>query len=256
MTTPNLITFSRLLCVPFFVFFCARADHLGYLYATVVLGMMELSDLLDGHIARHFNQSSRIGKLLDPMADSISRFSIFLTFFKVGIMPFWMVFVFFVRDMSIAYYRSFSAAEGLVVGARSSGKVKALTQAFGSMLICMFLVWSSHATAVEGLDDAGRAALMSSALWVQVSLGLVMFVGIILARLSTAVLISCLSFLFVFNGVLLLPYWVPALSALDPTLPINILLYLVVGVTFYSFIDYTIGFVRAMFPSEGSQTES
>ena len=247
MTAPNIITLLRLLCVPFFVVYCAQADYLGYLYATIILGMMELSDLLDGHVARRFNQGSRLGKLLDPMADSISRFSIFLTFFKVGAMPFWMVFVFFLRDMSVAYYRAFSAAEGVVIGARPSGKVKALTQAFGSMFICLMLVWSSHGEALATAGAEGREALLSSALWAQCGLGLVMMIGILMARLSPILLGSCLGFLFLFNGALLLPYWMPELGAINAPLNIDVTLYIVVAVTLYSFVDYTLGFTRAMF---------
>ncbi len=99
----------------------------------LLLGIMviaEISDLLDGHLARKNNQVTELGKLLDPMADSIFRISVFLTFTQGLVqLPLLLVFVFFYRDSIISTLRTLCALRGVALAARTSGKIKAVIQA-------------------------------------------------------------------------------------------------------------------------------
>jgi cardiolipin synthase len=68
LTIPNLISVVRLLCAPVFVWLLAD-DH--EIAAALVLGALGASDWVDGWIARHFDQGTTLGKVLDPVADRI-----------------------------------------------------------------------------------------------------------------------------------------------------------------------------------------
>ncbi len=74
-TIPNILTYIRLICIPVFVwlmaeFYVAKTD--AYMWASFgVFFFAELTDICDGYIARHFNQVSDIGKVLDPIADKL-----------------------------------------------------------------------------------------------------------------------------------------------------------------------------------------
>ena len=68
MTLPNLITSLRIILAPIFVIYCIREDFLAALFVFVIAG---LSDGADGLIARWFNQKSKLGAYLDPLADKI-----------------------------------------------------------------------------------------------------------------------------------------------------------------------------------------
>jgi cardiolipin synthase (CMP-forming) len=68
VTIPNLISAVRLLCAPVFVILLANGDGVA---AAVVLGVLGASDWVDGWIARHFDQGSDLGKVLDPVADRV-----------------------------------------------------------------------------------------------------------------------------------------------------------------------------------------
>jgi cardiolipin synthase (CMP-forming) len=68
VTVPNLISVVRLLCAPVFVWLLADDQGIA---AAVVLAVLGASDWVDGWIARHFDQGSNLGKVLDPVADRV-----------------------------------------------------------------------------------------------------------------------------------------------------------------------------------------
>ena len=68
-TIPNAISLIRLMCVPVFLWLLfGRENRLG---AALLLGGLGATDWVDGYIARHFNQVSNLGKVLDPIADKV-----------------------------------------------------------------------------------------------------------------------------------------------------------------------------------------
>lgn len=67
LTIPNVISLARLLCVPLFLWLLWGPEN--RVAAAVLLGVLGASDWVDGYIARHFDQGSEIGKVLDPTAD-------------------------------------------------------------------------------------------------------------------------------------------------------------------------------------------
>lgn len=74
MTIPNLLSFFRILLIPVFVFaFIATGDDSISLWPLLILILSGLTDLLDGYIARKYNQISDLGKMLDPVADKLTQ---------------------------------------------------------------------------------------------------------------------------------------------------------------------------------------
>jgi cardiolipin synthase (CMP-forming) len=72
LTIPNLLSLLRLLCVPLFLWLLfGKAGHAGRYPAALLLGGLGATDWVDGYIARHFNQVSTLGKILDPTADRL-----------------------------------------------------------------------------------------------------------------------------------------------------------------------------------------
>jgi cardiolipin synthase len=69
-TIPNLISLARLFCVPVFLWMLWR-DHPARRGAAVLLAVLGATDWVDGYIARHFDQGSELGKVLDPTADRV-----------------------------------------------------------------------------------------------------------------------------------------------------------------------------------------
>lgn len=103
---PNILTFARLLLVPFFV--AASMRHL-YLVAFVIFLSAAITDIFDGMLARRFNVKSRLGALLDPAADKTLMVCGFLYYtFAAGLprigIPGWLTFTVFIRDFLIALF--------------------------------------------------------------------------------------------------------------------------------------------------------
>jgi cardiolipin synthase len=68
VTIPNVISLGRLACVPLFVWLLADDEPLA---AALLLAVLGATDWVDGWIARHFDQGSELGKVLDPVADRV-----------------------------------------------------------------------------------------------------------------------------------------------------------------------------------------
>lgn len=102
----------------------------AWVAAIAVMALAEVSDAADGILARRYGTVTDIGKVIDPMADSLYRALVFLAFLAAGWMSVWLVAVIFARDIVVAYVRTLSQQLGVTMSARKSGKIKAAVQAF------------------------------------------------------------------------------------------------------------------------------
>lgn len=142
-----LLTLARIFICPIFLMVYLFYGDLGislqkmpYILLTL-LTLCEITDVLDGILARKYNQVTVLGKILDPMADSIVRLSIFLTFTQGLIqLPLLVVLIFVVRDAVISTLRTLCAFHGNALGARISGKIKAIMQAVSIYIILGLLI--------------------------------------------------------------------------------------------------------------------
>ena len=87
----------------------------------------EISDMLDGMIARKRGEVSDFGKLFDPFADTLTQISFFLCFVVDGILPPLFFLLVLYREFSILFIRNLMLKKGIAMGARMSGKVKTVT---------------------------------------------------------------------------------------------------------------------------------
>ena len=87
----------------------------------------EISDLLDGKIARARNEVSDFGKLFDPFSDVLVRITYFLCFVLDGILPAPLLLIVLYREFSIQFVRTLMMKKGIAMGARMGGKAKAVT---------------------------------------------------------------------------------------------------------------------------------
>ena len=79
LTIPNLLSLFRLVLIPVYVVIYLNATTpMDYLLAGTILAASCLTDMVDGQIARHFNMISTVGKVLDPVADKATQFTLTL----------------------------------------------------------------------------------------------------------------------------------------------------------------------------------
>ena len=99
-TIPNLLSLLRLLGVPLFLWLALGPEADGWAFA--VLAFAGFSDYADGKIARRFNQSSRLGALLDPAADRLYILATLLALTARDIVPLWLAVIIPARDVLLA----------------------------------------------------------------------------------------------------------------------------------------------------------
>ncbi|MDP3182218.1 MAG: CDP-alcohol phosphatidyltransferase family protein [Desulfobaccales bacterium] len=99
LTIPNLITLARILLTPLFIIFLIQGC---YRKALIVFLLAGLSDLADGLIARRWQQKSRLGSYLDPLADKLLISSSFVTLSIAHQIPPWLTVVVISRDVALA----------------------------------------------------------------------------------------------------------------------------------------------------------
>lgn len=98
MTVPNLLTLSRILLTPLLIWFLLERKLNQALVVFFIAGM---TDGLDGLIARLFQQKSRLGAVLDPLADKFLLVSSLLILGHIGLIPGWLVVIAVARDVVI-----------------------------------------------------------------------------------------------------------------------------------------------------------
>ena len=140
----NWITLSRIFLGFGILAIFVAIDHFSglVLWATLLLmTIAELTDIADGFVARWMGQETKLGRLLDPMADAFYRFFVFIGFASVGWIPVWICAIFFVNYIFTAYIRSFAASFGIGFdAAKWSGKIKSFLQGISQLLIVLFYI--------------------------------------------------------------------------------------------------------------------
>jgi len=96
VTVPNLISFARLAGVPLFLYLFLVADRVGW--AVTVLAIGGTSDWIDGYLARRLGQVSRLGELLDPLADRLYILATLLAFTVREVVPWQFAVALLARD--------------------------------------------------------------------------------------------------------------------------------------------------------------
>lgn len=96
VNVPNLLSFLRIALVP--VFLWLLLDEF-FLAAIAVLAFAGLTDFLDGYLARKLNQTTKLGKMLDPVADRLYIFATLLALSATGYVPWWLAGLVILRDL-------------------------------------------------------------------------------------------------------------------------------------------------------------
>lgn len=141
MTVPNTLTLGRIALAPVFLtVFMARLTAprvWNAIAAAAIFFLGELTDLLDGILARRLRQTSELGKLLDPFADVVSRLTYFLALLLADVLPLWFFAVVLYRELGITFWRLYLVQSDIVLGANLGGKTKAWLY-FGVSAIGLF----------------------------------------------------------------------------------------------------------------------
>lgn len=139
-TIPNMLSLFRLVLIPVYVVIYVNAKRtLDYILAGTILAVSCLTDMIDGKIARHFNMISTIGKILDPLADKATQFSLILCLAVKHPILWYLVTLFVVKESFQLIAGGLNLRKGkMLKGALITGKI--CTTVLFISLIVMVLV--------------------------------------------------------------------------------------------------------------------
>ena len=163
MTLASKITLVRVLLIPVVMVFLylsgGTAGNIWLWIALAVFIVASLSDYVDGHIARKYNQITDFGKFLDPLADKLLIATALIGFVELGRMPAWMAVIIIAREFIVTGLRSIAASKGVVIAAIMTGKVKTCIQIASCIIAFVFY---AEPFVIGGISVAWYGMLIST----------------------------------------------------------------------------------------------
>lgn len=169
MNLPNSLTIGRIFLVPLLVVVMLTKFEgrlvLGWpveLVAAAIFGIASLTDWLDGYLARRRQQVTRLGQVLDPIADKLLISATLVSLVQLELAPAWMVAIIIGREFAVTGLRNIAYSRGVAMPASGLGKLKMAAQV--TAILLLLLGWER----IPQLLLAGQATLwfvLVIALW-------------------------------------------------------------------------------------------
>jgi CDP-diacylglycerol--glycerol-3-phosphate 3-phosphatidyltransferase len=136
---PNTLTLIRIFLVPVLLVFLMSPKGWYPIIAAVIFLVAAFTDWLDGHLARSMNQITRLGQLLDPIADKLLVTAVLIALVERQQVPAWVVAVILCRETAITGLRAMAADQRIIIVADTLGKYKMLCLVIASLLLILNL---------------------------------------------------------------------------------------------------------------------
>jgi CDP-diacylglycerol--glycerol-3-phosphate 3-phosphatidyltransferase len=134
---PNTITLLRIFLVPILLVFLISPHGWYPIIATMIFVFAAFTDWLDGHLARTTNQITRLGQLLDPIADKLLVTAALVSLVGRQQVPAWVVAIILCRELAITGLRALAADQRIIISAETSGKYKMVFLIIGALLLML-----------------------------------------------------------------------------------------------------------------------
>jgi CDP-diacylglycerol--glycerol-3-phosphate 3-phosphatidyltransferase len=163
-TIPNQITFARLASLPLFMFLILFHSTITTILAIVLFVLAAASDVVDGYLARSYQQTTVFGKFADPIADKLLVVGALVAFVQLGELSAAAVIVIIAREFLVTGLRILAVAEGKVISASILGKLKTISHV--ALVLAILIGRSFH------LGPGGETA-KSICLYLAIALALI-----------------------------------------------------------------------------------
>ncbi len=134
---PNLLTVTRILLIPVFVMLFVEPTPDRSLTAAIVFIVAAVTDLLDGYLARKTGQITKLGRLLDPIADKLLVLSALILLVQVDRVTALVAILIIAREVAVTGIRAIAASEGMIMSAEVTGKYKMALQVVAIVLLIL-----------------------------------------------------------------------------------------------------------------------
>lgn len=154
---PTILSLSRVLLIPVFIYFLSLKTFNGCLIALIIFLVASLTDMLDGWSARRFNQTTEFGAFIDPLADKFLVISAIIAIIALDpsfeLFDFWMILIIVGRDILLTFMRMLAIKQGKPLKTSKFGKIKTTFQMVSIVIIIMIYIakWGKLFTAHEDI---------------------------------------------------------------------------------------------------------
>jgi CDP-diacylglycerol--glycerol-3-phosphate 3-phosphatidyltransferase len=175
LNLPNALTALRIFLVPWLVVLLLTRTDWGWFLGLVVFTIAVITDYFDGWFARRRNEQTKLGAMLDPLADKLLVSAAFISLIELEKAPAWIVAVIIGREFAVTWLRSEAQGRGVVISASGAGKAKTVSQivaiyvmllsirvAFFDLLVAPALFVALALTLYSGVDYFRRFSRSST----------------------------------------------------------------------------------------------
>ena len=135
LSIPNILTLMRIIAIPFLVWIIylspQKAPSQYHFWGPWLFTLIGLTDILDGYLARKWNQTTVMGQLLDPLADKLLVTSMLIAFVDQGRISGTIAILLIARDFAMSGLRSIASSMNIIIPAKWWGKMKTMFQMLG-----------------------------------------------------------------------------------------------------------------------------
>jgi CDP-diacylglycerol---glycerol-3-phosphate 3-phosphatidyltransferase len=145
----NILSWSRIVVTPLVMLLLSLWDWTpAYLIAAIIWVLAQITDVLDGYFARKQNTVSNLGIFLDLTADKLFVCGVLIILVQEQVISGWLVAIILIREFLITGMRTYAAAEGKVIPAGKSGKLKTV---FTAIAVAWLILWADVVMRPNGL---------------------------------------------------------------------------------------------------------
>ena len=159
LNVPNVLTVGRICLIPVFVLVFMEPTPDRSMLAAMIFTVAAVTDLLDGYIARRTGQITKLGKLLDPLADKLLVLSALILLMSVDRVSALVAILIIARELAVTGVRAIAAGERIIIAAETTGKYKMALQV---VAIVMLILEGTGLAELGNMHLAGTATLYLS----------------------------------------------------------------------------------------------
>ncbi len=137
MNLANLLTITRIFCIPALVITLLSRFPSQAWVSFALWCLATFTDTLDGFLARQRKQVTTFGQLLDPIADKLLIASALICFVQLGRVPAWMAIIIIGREFAVTGFRAIASSQGLHIPASVWGKAKMILETITIALLIL-----------------------------------------------------------------------------------------------------------------------
>ena len=179
LNLPNILALFRIALAPLMLWFFVDRNNTIFsswhpswfdYFAGLIFVIASVTDFFDGYIARTWDQMTKLGGILDPLADKMLVASGFILLATAGVIPAWMAVIIVLRDFFVTGLRNFGADNNKDLAASLTGKVKTVFQLLAIILALVgtynfgdFVTQSLVMTPIELLINIGMSVSVAAA---------------------------------------------------------------------------------------------